>query len=304
MLFSEVYSSYYNAVARILSRACAGGLTDREIYDIVREKAFGESVMIIPDALKSGTWPLLSEDNTTPLDHPPTMPLTDLEKRWLRSLLDDPRIKLFSPPVEGLEDVRPLFSPEDFVYFDRYSDGDDYSDPDYISRFDTVLTAIRRKRRIRIAFVGGRGRRQVWNCIPFRLEYSAKDDKFRVIVYAFGRSLTVNMARLTDCELLGEYPPEAIVYKEPAKKSVVLELRDERNSLERAMLNFSHLEKETRKLGERHYRITLKYYSEDETEILIRVLSFGPLIKVLEPDSFVDAIRRRLQKQRDLQENA
>ena len=77
-----------------------------------------------------------------------------------------------------------------------------------------------------------------------------------------------------------------------------MELVDERNALERVMLHFSHLEKETVRLDGDRYLITLQYNQEDEAEILIRVLSFGPMLKVLEPSSFVDQIRNRLERQK------
>lgn len=43
------------------------------------------------------------------------------------------------------------------------------------------------------------------------------------------------------------------------KRILVLELTDERNALKRVMLHFSHLEKETERLDDTHYRITLFY---------------------------------------------
>jgi predicted DNA-binding transcriptional regulator YafY len=76
-----------------------------------------------------------------------------------------------------------------------------------------------------------------------------------------------------------------------------MELWDERNALERAMLHFSHLEKETVRLDGNKYQIKLRYDREDETELLIRVLSFGPMLKVISPDSFIENLKERLQKQ-------
>ena len=67
--------------------------------------------------------------------------------------------------------------------------------------------------------------------------------------------------------------------------------------LERVMLHFSDMEKETERLDARHYRITLHYKRDDETEILIRILSFGPILKVLSPAYMVDQIRQRLDRQ-------
>ena len=48
------------------------------------------------------------------------------------------------------------------------------------------------------------------------------------------------------------------------------------------------------------YRLTLRYDREDETELLIRVLSFGPVLKVVSPDSFIDKVKERLRKQFEL----
>ena len=65
----------------------------------------------------------------------------------------------------------------------------------------------------------------------------------------------------------------------------------------RLMLHFSDLEKETVRLDETHYRVTLWYKQSDETEILIRILSFGPVLRVIEPEAFLELIRERLKKQ-------
>lgn len=129
MLFSEVYGTYYRVLSRILDGAVKEELTQPMLLQIVLEQGFGESILTIPEALETCAWPLITEDLTTPLQHSPTMPLTTLQKRWLKALLQDPRVKLFDPPVEGLEDVEPLYPADTFVYYDRYHDGDPFDDP-------------------------------------------------------------------------------------------------------------------------------------------------------------------------------
>lgn len=154
MLFSEIYGSYFNVVAAVLAEAANGTLTANRMTAIVQEKAFAESTLSIPAALKSENWPLLDSDLKSALQHKPTMPLTALQKRWLKALLDDPRIALFDPDTTGLEDVEPLYQRDTFVFFDQYADGDPYGDPVYIANFRTVLKAIREKRKLRIRFHG------------------------------------------------------------------------------------------------------------------------------------------------------
>lgn len=176
MLFSELYGSYFHVVSSILTEAAEGCLTDKRLTELVNEKAFAESALSIPTALKCGDWSLLNRDLTTVLHHAPTMPLTLLQKRWLKALLQDSRIALFAPSAEGLEDVEPLYKPDAFVFFDRYADGDPYEDKGYIENFRTILYAIREKKALRVRFRGHRGIRHSFVCMPHKLEYSAKDD--------------------------------------------------------------------------------------------------------------------------------
>lgn len=300
MIFSEIYGSYFKAVSAILAKAVDGSLTDRELTRTVLENAFGESLVTIPAKLTDGSWPLLTGEYRTPLYHTPYTPLTLLEKQWLKALLLDPRIRLFEPSTDGLEDVEPLFTPDQFVYFDRYSNGDDYTDPRYIEHFHTIIRAMHEKRKIRVRFHGHRGNRQSYVCIPYKLEYSSKDDKFRLITGSGRRPLTVNLSRIDSVQLLDPWEDNEYCQPHDKEQTLVMELYDTRNALERAMLHFSDLEKETERIDDKHYRITLHYRQGDETEILIRILSFGPVLKVTEPESMVSQIRERLALQTEL----
>ena len=297
MLFHEVYGRYFQTVAAILEQAVSGGLTNEKLMALVQETAFGESMLTIPTKLKDGTWPLLRQDGTTPLRHTPDMPLTTLQRRWLKTLLLDPRIRLFDVPTEGLEDVELLYDPAQLVWFDRYTDGDDFENEHYIRRFRLILTALREHRRIKIKFYGIRGTENEWVFLPARLEYSAKDDKFRLYAFARGKLFFINLGRVVKCILREPFDPAEVPEIRFRERSLEFELVNERNALERVMLHFSDLEKETVRLDEKHYHVTLWYKQSDETEILIRLLSFGPVLRVTAPESFVDLIRERLHRQ-------
>ena len=54
------------------------------------------------------------------------------------------------------------------------------------------------------------------------------------------------------------------------------------------------------KLDDNRYRLTLFYERDDETELVIRVLSFGPVLRVVEPDFFRAQVYERIKKQQDL----
>ena len=152
MLFNEIYSSYFNTAAEIIKVAVCGNLSEEDINRIILDKAFGESIINIPALIKNGEWRLLSDDLKTPIKNEPSMPLTMLQKRWLKALLEDPKIKLFNPSIDGLEDIEPLYHQKSIVYFDRYSDGDDFENPDYINNFRTILYALKHNKRLMMKY--------------------------------------------------------------------------------------------------------------------------------------------------------
>lgn len=294
MLFSELYSVYYNTVAEILKCAVTGELTEQKMKSIVAEKAFGESVLTIPSAIKNGRWQLIKTDMSTSVTSVPTMPLTDIEKRWLKAISLDPRIGLFEMDFSGFDDVVPLFVPENIYVYDQYNDGDDYTDIGYRNRFKTMVRAIKERQPLKIEFDNRHGKRVQMNIIPKYLEYSEKDDKFRLITSGCRYGKTINLGRITMCKpYFGERLNRAVRHEEHMA-AVSFELFDGRNTLERAMLHFAHYEKSIIETGKDKYTVQIKYYTDDETELLIRILSFGPFIKVTEPESFVDLIKNRL----------
>ena len=67
MIFSELYSAYYNTVAEIIAKIIDGEHNEKELQKIVTEKAFGESVLSIIPSLKNEKWQLVRRDMTTPL---------------------------------------------------------------------------------------------------------------------------------------------------------------------------------------------------------------------------------------------
>ena len=299
MIFSELYSAYYNTDAAILSRVTDGEHSEKELQKIVTERAFGESALTILPALKSGKWQLMRPDLTTPLTHKPTMPLTTLQKQWLKAISLDPRVKLFGVTFPDLEDVEPLFTSEDYYIYDKYSDGDPFEDEEYIRQFKVILEAIRNDSQIKFEMVNRKGNTIFVRCRPVRLEYSEKDDKFRLITAGWRAVSTVNLAKIRSCahytgerQSVGE--EKAVTYD-----TITVKIRDDRNALERFMLHFAHFEKQAEKLDDKHYLVNIKYSRDDETELAIRVLSFGPMVKVLGSESFKKIVVEKLKKQKN-----
>lgn len=298
MLFSELYSAYYNTVADILKEAVDHPLQDKEINRIIEKKAFEESGLTIPSALREERWQLLLPDGTTLLNKAPTMPLTTLQKRWINAIANDPRMRLFTNEPLYFHDVEPLFLPEDICVFDKYADGDDYEDENYIQNFRLILDAIKKQYPLKFELKNRKGDLTSKVILPEYLEYSQKDDKFRLIGAGIRFGNTINLGRIVSC-----VPVEDTYKITPGKRNpsrprkIVMELVDERKALERVLLHFAHFKKQAEKIDEKHYRITVYYDKDDETEMVIRVLSFGPMIKVTAPVHFIELIKKRLMDQ-------
>lgn len=306
MLFSEIYSAYYNTVASIIACSQKNELDSDSLYGIVKDSAFPESYLTIGSSLETGKWPLIKEDYSTNIKNFPTMPLTLLQKQWLKALIFDKRFKLFvSPQVQSrlekyLQDIEPLFEQKDFYLYDKYLDADPYDDEVYIKNFHTILDAVHQKKLIQVEYTGRFGQKDIFVCSPSKIEYSEKDDKFRIISKVKNKVTILNVARIISCQIIDEKNDVAISENGLPKKRracVVLEIYDDRKAMERIMLAFAHFEKSAIQVDENTYRLTINYDSFDETELVIRVLSFGPMVKVLEPENFVSLIKQRIEKQ-------
>lgn len=298
MIFSELYSTYYQTVAAILKAAIDHPVEATEMRHIVEEHAFGESMLHILPAIEEQRWQLITPDGKTPLQKEPSMPLTLLEKRWLKAIAHDPRIRLFGDEIFDFPDVEPLFLPEDILVFGHYADGDNYTDERYIQHFRLILDAIKYQYPLKITLQNRRENPLVMSVLPHSLEYSEKDDKFRLIGSSDRYGSTINLGRIISCEKCQDSIKGKLTKKTERQRRVVFELVDQRKTLERVLLHFAHYEKEAEKLDEKHYRITVVYDKDDETEMVIRILSFGPMIKVTAPQHFVKLIKQRLIRQK------
>lgn len=321
-LFDKIYNCYFQAVRKILEEASSSPVSRERMEEICRDTAFGESALTILPKLTKGSWSslLVSEDKKTYSSalssRSFSFPLTNLQKGWIKSLLSDKRIHLFFSWEElelirdSLQGIKPLFDPEDFYYYDRYADSDPYEDPGYISTFHKILAALMEKKVLLVSYGGKTGEPSVMEAAPCRIQYSSKDDKFRLLAVkrtkrGFTTPYTLNISRILDCRLSPESLPEGFhpgkwVFSSPAREPVRIEINGERNSLERSMLHFANYEKHTEYDEERGvYLCSIYYDPKDETELLVELLSFGPVIRVLGPKSMVDQMRRRVSLQHE-----
>ncbi len=304
--FSEIYGAYFRTVRKILGSST---LTRRQINKITEENAFRDSILyipssIIPNSEGKSDWGLLKSatdgEYKSLVKSTPT-PMTVLQKRWLKSKLSDSRIKLFLDD-EGfdkltrlLEDVEPLYSDDTFFCFDKFSDGDCYESESYRSSFRLLLSAIKAKSLVHIDYTSAKGNVISAEYLPLRFEYSDKNDKLRLIcskayisdnkAYGFDSCIRMNLSRIKSVSLSScSCTSEPDISLSDKRSYVYLEVTHDRNGIERFMVEFAPFEKRTVYNAEADSCcVMLMYPTDDESEILIRLLSFGGVIRVLNP---------------------
>lgn len=372
-LFHRIYSGYFKTVRKIINSAVKydkanpenKSISGKGIRNIITDESIYSKYQDLLDDNYSDNpdnraeeiintryneihgklyklWHLFKKDEsgnyTTTLSNV-TRPQTSLEKRWLRTISEDPRFKLFVSVAEekklcqSLQEYTPLYNADTVVCFDQFTDGDDYSSQLYQSNFYTVLNALKKHRYLSFDYLANKDNRlyTVENVIPLRIEYSPKNDKFRLLAVTNGSYGIYNMSNIKDnCKSVYPIPAKELMEArklKPNKLTAVIEIYDSRNALQRALIAFSDYEKEVefarkdksscifqreavqkkRTISQAKslivYKMTITYYKTDEIELLIRILGMGHLVKVVESDSLIAKIRQRLKTQAGLLAN-
>lgn len=317
-LFSEIYGAYFRTAEKLLS---AGRLTAKDVQHIIQEEAFRDSMLFLPQKLMpqtSESWGLLQKTEDGMLErvtkHAPPAFLTLLQKRWLKSKLHDPKMRLFLSDAEltaleeMLGDVQPLYPAGVFRYFDRFADGDPYDDPQYRAIFRTVLTAIARHEVLAVSYVSGSGKSMRSHFLPLKLEYSQKNDKFRLYCSRIrkrgaGGAGVLNIGRITSAAPTGkkfqcEGLLEDVFNRRRCSTPAQVLVSSERNGIERFLMEFASYEKRTEMDADSgRCMVWLWYDQQDETEVLIRLLGFGPVAEILGPPDLRTQAAERVARQ-------
>ena len=321
-VFHEIYGLYFRIVRQLLKHP---SLTEREVQDTVLREGFRDTVLFLPQKLlpqpDGSDWELLHKNADGTLSpatrNEPPQPLSLLQKRWLRTRLDDPRMGLFldGDEIDALRgkfaDVRPLYTPETVRYTDQFADGDAFGDAAYQEIFREILTAIRRRNVLHLVYESGHQRRLKLHVVPFRLEYSEKNDKLRVYCQELrrgssSRCMLLNLGRIRSLRRSETMYPQEISAERcfrrlRCKEPVTVRVKPERNAVERFLMEFACYEKRTdRDVSTGILTVQLWYDQIDETELLIRLLGFGPVLEILSPADFRAKAADRIRKQLEL----
>lgn len=316
-IFHEMYGNYFRIVSEILRQK---EITKEQINKIVSEHGFKETNFFLPDKILSRNgdgWQLLEKEDgilKRILKHEPVSLLTEIQKRWLKSKLDDPKINLFmrkdviSALKKRLESVKPLYRNEYFRYTDRFIDGDDFSDINYQENFRIVLNAVKNHEILEISFNSNTGKKITGYYVPVKIQYSPKNNRFRLFTFVFKENAIsgngiINIGRITEIRKTGELWKKGISVEEyflqrKCNEPVTVCVSKERNATERFFMEFAPYKKSTElDLSSGNCVVKIWYDYQGETELLIRLLGFGSVIEIISPPEFRQKAKERIDRQ-------
>ena len=182
-----------------------------------------------------------------------------------------------------------------------------------INFLNILQDSMEKQVKIKVTFKNRNGQTRAIICAPVKIEYSRKDDTFRVWHIDENRKWIskINLPRIlkieqlfdqkyclgTEQELLNK------IYEDTIKKVKFEFYKGGRNLPDRILTEFSAWKKTcTYDITTKKYTITLFYSQQDEKEILIRLMGYGPYIKVLKQkeNQLLEELKRRIAKQRDI----
>lgn len=242
-------------------------------------------------------------------------PLTDLEAKWLLTLIQDDKARLFFGKEETKAIKRAIlaekegispFKTESIVYFDRYyrycnleSEG---------IKLKAVIKAINGSKTVNIRYRSMHGNDISGEFKPLAAEYSKRDDIFRIILKSCKDNTVFTMVlgnieeiSVTDtCYDASQAAKEFDSHLAENRESVVIEFYDRRNLADRILSELSHCEKICRYDPDSElYTLTVFYQKADELEMVIRLMGYGweILIRDINHPIYME-IRKRLMLQK------
>lgn len=328
-LFDEVKNRYFHIVFKVLNE-CKEGLSKKDIIKLIDEEDFEEKVigkdnrtfegLLLNEYEDYENYNLLKEEKELlypkiKIENKTSIPVrfTKVEKAWLKSLIDEPVIKLIlkdSTIAKLQEELKDVDSPRisEIIETTNKSKLPEFLDLNqYETNFKTLIKAITEEKAIRYCNTDRLGNKYCdMKSLPIRLEYSLKDDRFRVSMYSLNdsRPIMANIHTMSDIEIIEKEKSSIdrenaikILHKSRySKEPIIFEVIDKKMAMERCFMSFSGMERSSRCLGEDRYEIKLFYYVFEEEDIIRKILTLGPYVKIISPQRIADEVIKKIQR--------
>lgn len=314
-LFNEVKNRYFHLVFQILSLA-KNGLTEEEIIKIVDKEEYEEKLigkdfktfdgLLLNEYKKDENFNLLvrNEKKFYPIinnkDKVLPVRFTLIEKIWLKNFINDNTVKrllgeeIIKKLEEELKDVENIEIDSILDVTNAANRKEKVFNYEFEKNFWIIVEGIIKEKPICYCNVDREGK--VYKnklAIPLRIEYSIKSGNFLLSIYDLkeNRPILVNINTMSSVSIEEDIPinitrkeiRSKIKKERYSKEPIVIELEDKRGAMERFFMSFSQYERTARNLEDKKYEIKVNYYNFEEEEIIDKIVSLGPFVKVISP---------------------
>ena len=199
-----------------------------------------------------------------------------------------------------------LFDINNYHYINQDIDKDNI-DRYYSSKFNKIIEAINNNKDIKIIFKSNKNNITYKKVIPFKIEYSMQDQKFRLVCIQYRNSIIDKLIKIR----ISSIKDVKIVEREVSidineyinnqnKQYIEIEVYPELNGIERVFIELSNYKREAMFDNETNTSKMKIYYEESDIgELIIKLLSFGKVIKILTPGLIKDEVIKRIKKQKE-----
>ena len=316
--FNRFYSTYYKIALKAVKAINSGLISNYaefksfvSLFKILQGKTPTKSKKYVDDFINAAGDLFKTKNNKiyTPCKNIPVdfmFPLTTIEISFLKTLLCDSRCKLilgesYNLLKSGLNEpkyneIYPYFNNENYAIFDQYMNGDEpfFEQKNYKENFILLIHAIKEKNPVYFEYMEDAILKTKVS-IPEKIEYSQKENRFKVILNSKNRPLDIQ--NIKSCK----YTNDEL---SPKKKKEILTCRvkvdipeDKKYIRDRLFREFSSFERDCEKIDESGYTLSFKFEKGDYKEIAYRLLQFGPYVYCSEPN----CVRKRIKEKIDLQ---
>lgn len=310
-LFNDYKNRYYRCIQNIINQIYNGEKYDKKDIRKILHNAYLEEESILVNELVNKNF-FKFEDDIVKLriDYNIPIRLNDLELAYLKMFVEDDEFnkvlddEILEKLKKNLNDVQSL----DYNKFwkreniDKY--GDSLKNNEIRNNILILEKAILNNKYIKYSSKNRNG--DIFEnkiAYPYKIEYSIKNNKYRLIIFFDNRAIKINIDSITNIKILEErdvLEKEKIQIQDFIKNRknigapLVLKIEDNNNTLDRCFNLFSAYDKKYYYDTDNNLILNIYYHNFDEAEIVRDILSLGKSVIVLEPKKIRDKVVERI----------
>ena len=319
--FNRIYSAYYKIAMKVVKAINSKKISTQEdlnsyisSFDILNGKTPKKSEKYKLDFFNATADLFTTKYGKlyTPFKNIPNdfmFPLTTIEIGFLKALINDERCKIIMGDSYNLlkseldkkeyDEIYAYFDKENYVVFDQYLNGDRlfFEDQNYQNNLKLLIDAVKEQKAVYFEYTEDSIPKTKVS-VPEKIEYSQKENRFKVVLNCKNRPLDIQNIRLC------KYTDEKL---SPSKKKEILTCvveidvpESKKYIRDRLFREFSTFERDCEQIDESEHILKFKFEAGDYKEIAYRLLQFGPYVYCSEPECVRERIKEKVDKQYEL----